>query len=91
MKNKINMEKLQIKLCTVNNIEHIYKIQNIVINNFKKVKKAFLTFKYESYLWIVNDPINDGKIYGTFLDGEMIAWGFFISFWQNARNKKSYS
>ena len=41
MKNKINMEKLQIKLCTVNNIEHIYKIQNIVINNFKKVKKAF--------------------------------------------------
>ena len=44
MKNKINMEKLQIKLCTVDNIEHIYKIQNIVINNFKKVKKAFFDF-----------------------------------------------
>lgn len=35
-----------------------------------------MPFKKETYLRILNDPINDGEIYGTFIDNKMIAWIF---------------
>ena len=66
-----------IKKCTIEDVDSIYNIQNIVIDNFKEEEKGyFLPFKKETYLRIVNDPINDGEIYGAFLDDKMIAWIF---------------
>ena len=66
-----------IRKCTVNDVDSIYDIQNIVIDNFKEEEKGyFLPFKKETYLRIVNDPINDGEIYGAFIDNKMIAWIF---------------
>ena len=74
---KINIEEVQIRLCDSNDVDDIYKIENIVIDNFKENEKGyFLPFKKETYLRIVNDPINDGEIYGAFLDNKMIAWIF---------------
>ena len=58
-------------------VDSIYNIQNIVIDNFKEEEKGyFLPFKKETYSRIVNDPINDGEIYGAFIDNKMIAWIF---------------
>lgn len=66
-----------IRKCTTNDVDSIYDIQNIVIDNFKKEEKGyFLPFKKETYLRILNDPINDGEIYGAFIDDKMIAWIF---------------
>ena len=66
-----------IKKCTIEDVDSIYNIQNIVIDNFKEQEKGyFLPFKKETYLRIVNDPINDGEIYGAFIDNKMIAWIF---------------
>ena len=90
MKNKINKDDLQIKLCTSNDVKDIYGIQNILIDNFKENEKGyFLPFKEESYLRIVNDPINDGEIYGAFLDNKMIAW-IFLSVSNRMKEIKSY-
>lgn len=41
MKNKINKDDLQIKLCTSSDVKDIYKIQNVVIDNFKENEKDF--------------------------------------------------
>ena len=58
-------------------VDEIYNIQNIIIENFEQEEKGyFLPFKKETYLRILNDPINDGEIYGTFIDNKMIAWIF---------------
>ena len=77
MKNIIEKNDLKIRLCTSEDVKDIYKIQNIVIDYFKENEKGyFLPFKEESYLRIVNDPINDGEIYGAFLKDKMIAWIF---------------
>ena len=75
---KLEIEKsIIIKKCTANDVDSIYDIQNIVIDNFKKEEKGyFLPFKKETYSRIVNDPINDGEIYGAFIDNKMIAWIF---------------
>ena len=90
MKNKINKDDLQIKLCTSSDVKDIYKIQNVVIDNFKEKDKGFfLPFKEESYLRIVNDPINDVEIYGAFLDNKMIAW-VFLSVSNRMKEIKSY-
>lgn len=87
---KINTKNIEIRLCTSNDVKAIYKIQNIVINNFKENEKGyFLPFKEESYLRIVNDPINDGEIYGAFLDSKMIAW-IFLSVSNRMKEIKSY-
>lgn len=76
---KINNKNIIIRLCASDDVKDIYEIQNIVIDNFKEKEKGyFLPFKEESYLRIVNDPINDGKIYGAFLDRKMIAWIFLL-------------
>ena len=77
MKNIIDKDDLEIKLCTSEDVKEIYKLQNIVIDYFKENEKGyFLPFKEESYLRIVNDPIHDGEIYGAFLKDKMIAWIF---------------
>ena len=68
-----------IKKCTIEDVDSIYNIQNIVIDNFKEQEKGyFLPFKKETYLRIVNDPINIGEIYGAFIDNKMIAWIFLL-------------
>lgn len=73
----MNSNKYDIRLCTSENVKDIYNIQNIVIENFRDEEKGyFLPFKEESYLRIVNDPINDGEIYGAFVDNKMVAWIF---------------
>lgn len=70
-------KKIIIKKCTTNDVNDIYNIQKIVIDNFKGEEKGyFLPFKKETYLRIVNDPINDGEIYGAFIDNKMVAWIF---------------
>lgn len=70
-------KKIKIRKCTANDVDSIYDIQNIVINNFKEEEKGyFLPFKKESYLRIVNNPMDDGEIYGAFLGNKMIAWIF---------------
>lgn len=90
MENKINKDDLRIKLCTSSDVKDIYKIQNVVIDNFKENEKGyFLPFKEESYLRIVNDPINDGEIYGAFLNNKMIAW-IFLSVSNRMKEIKSY-
>lgn len=74
---KIDIDKLEIRLCDSLDVDSIYNVQNRVIDYFKEEEKGyFLPFKKESYLRIVNDPINDGEIYGAFLDDKMIAWIF---------------
>ena len=87
---KINTENIQIRLCNSNDVDDIYKIENVVIDNFKENEKGyFLPFKKETYLRIVNDPINDGKIYGAFLNSKMIAW-IFLSVSNRMKQIKSY-
>ena len=67
MKNITNIEEIDIRLCTTDDVKDIFNLQNIVIENFKENEKGyFLPFKESSYLRIVNDPINDGEIYGAF-------------------------
>ena len=81
MKNIINIEEINIRLCTTGDVKDIFNLQNIVIENFKENEKGyFLPFKESSYLRIVNDPINDGEIYGAFLENKMIAWIFLSVF-----------
>lgn len=73
----ITNKNINIRTGTTSDVDSIYNIQNIVIDNFREEEKGyFLPFKKETYLRIVNDPINDGEIYGAFLDDKMIAWIF---------------
>ena len=73
----IRKPNIEIRKCTINDVDEIYNIQNIIIENFEQEEKGdFLPFKKETYLRILNDPINDGEIYGTFIDNKMIAWIF---------------
>lgn len=75
--NKLSNKNIKIRKCTTNDVDEIYNIQNIVIDNFKDEEKGyFLPFKKEWYLRIVNDPINDGEIYAAFIDDKMVAWIF---------------
>lgn len=74
---KINTNEVFIKLCTEKDVNSIYSIQQEVINHFKEHELGyFLPFKKESFQRIVNDPINDGEIYGAFYQDKMIAWIF---------------
>lgn len=87
---KIDKDKITIRLCTEKDVKDIYDIQNIVIDNFKEEEKGyFLSFKESSYLRIVNDPINDGEIYGAFYEDKMIAW-IFLSVSNRMQEIKSY-
>lgn len=89
-KNIININDLEIRLCTSEDVKDIYKLQNIVIDYFKENEKGyFLPFKEESYLRIVNDPIHDGEIYGAFLKDKMIAW-VFLSVSNRMKKLKSF-
>ena len=90
MKNIINIEEINIRLCTTGDVKDIFNLQNIVIENFKENEKGyFLPFKESSYLRIVNDPINDGEIYGAFLENKMIAW-IFLSVSNRMKEIRSY-
>ena len=74
---KINTNEVNIKLCTEKDVDSIYSIQQEVINYFKNYELGyFLPFKKESFKRIVNNPINDGEIYGAFYQDKMIAWIF---------------
>ena len=73
----ITINNLEIRKCTVQDVDEIYNIENIVINNFKEDEKGyFLPFEKEIYLRIVNNPVSDGEIYGAFIDNKMVAWIF---------------
>ena len=86
----MSLDKYSIRLCTSKDVKDIYDIQNIVIENFKTEEKGyFLPFKEESYMRIVNDPINDGEIYGAFLDDKMVAW-IFLSISNRMKEIKNY-
>lgn len=86
LKNIINIEEIDIKLCTTRDVKDIFNLQNIVIENFKENEKGyFLPFKESSYLRIVNDTINDG----AFLDNKMIAW-IFLSVSNRMKELRSY-
>ena len=86
----MHIDKFMIRLCNSDDVKDIYKIQNIVIDNFKDEEKGyFLPFKEESYMRIVNDPINDGEIYGAFLNNKMVAW-IFLSVSNRMKEIKSY-
>lgn len=88
--NKIDLNNLDIRICTSDDVEDIYSIQEIVINDFEENEKGyFLPFKKESYMRIVNDPINDGEIYGAFIDNKMVAW-IFLSISNRMKEIKSY-
>lgn len=87
---KVNKQDLEIRLCTSSDVGDIYRIQNIVIDAFLENEKGyFLPFKEESYLRIVNNPIDDGEIYGAFFEGQMIAW-VFLSVSNRMREISSY-
>ncbi len=87
---KINTKELKIRLCTSLDAKEIYDVQNKVIDYFKEEEKTFfLPFKESSYLRIVNDPINDGEIYGAFYEGKMIAW-IFLSVSNRMQELKKY-
>ncbi len=87
---KIDKDKITIRLCTEKDVKDIYDIQNKVIDHFKEEEKGyFLPFKESSYLRIVNDPINDGEIYGAFYEDKMIAW-IFLSVSNRMQEIKSY-
>lgn len=74
---KINTNEVTIKLCSEQDVDSIYSIQQEIINHFKDHELGyFLPFKKESFQRIVNDPINDGEIYGAFYQDKMIAWIF---------------
>lgn len=74
---KIDVDKVDIRICTSNDVKDIYNVQNIVINYFKDEEKGyFLPFEEKSYLRIVNNPQGDGEIYGAFYQNKMIAWIF---------------
>lgn len=89
-KNIININDLEIRLCTSEDVKDIYKLQNIVIDYFKENEKGyFLPFKEESYLRIVNNPIHNGEIYGAFLKDKMIAW-VFLSVSNRMKELKSF-
>lgn len=88
--NKIDSNNLDIRICNSDDVEDIYNIQEIVINSFEENEKGyFLPFKKESYMRIVNDPINDGEIYGAFVDNKMVAW-IFLSVSNRMKEIKSY-
>lgn len=77
-------------MCTSKDVKDIFNIQNIVIENFKDEEKGyFLPFKEESYMRIVNDPINDGEIYGAFLENKMVAW-IFLSVSDRMKEIRNY-
>ena len=87
---RIEEKNFEIRLCDSSLVDDIFKVQNIVINNFKEDEKGyFLPFKKESYLRIVNNPINDGEIYGAFLDNRMIGW-IFLTVSDRMQEIKSY-
>ncbi len=87
---KIDLNKLIIRTCDSNDVKDIYNIQEEVINCFKPTEKGyFLPFKEESYLRIVNNPINDGEIYGAFYNNKMIGW-IFLSVSNRMEQIKSF-
>ncbi len=74
---KIDLDKLQIRVCESDDVKDIYRIQEEVIGAFNEDEKGyFLPFAEKSYARIVNNPLKDGEIYGAFYDGKMIAWIF---------------
>lgn len=84
----IRKQNIKIRKCTINEIDEIYNIQNSVIYNFKEEEKGyFLPFKKETYLRILKNPIDDGEIYGAFIDDKMIAW-IFLSISDRMRELK---
>lgn len=49
LKNIINIEEIDIKLCTTRDVKDIFNLQNFVIENFKENEKGyFLPFKKSS-------------------------------------------
>lgn len=83
---KIDLNNIVIRTCNSNDVQDIYNIQEIVIDNFKTNEKGyFLPFKKETYLRIVNNP----EIYGAFYNNKMTAW-IFLSVSSRMQQIKSF-
>lgn len=89
-KSKIDLNNLIIRTCNSDDVNEIYNIQEIVIANLNEDEKGyFLPFTEEWYIRIVNNPQNDGEIYGAFYDNKMIAW-IFLSVSSRMQQIKSF-
>ncbi len=87
---KIDLHKLEIRICNSSDVKDIYNIQEEVINNFVTDEKGyFLPFTEEAYFRIVNNPLKDGEKYGAFYDNKMIAW-IFLSISDRMEQIKSF-
>lgn len=87
---KIDTNILEIRTCNSEDVEDIYNIQEVVIDNFKENEKGyFLPFTKECYLRIVNNSKNDGEIYWAFYNNKMIAW-IFLSVSSRMQQIKSF-
>ena len=90
MNKKIHIKDMEIRACNGEDVDSIYDIQNKVIDCFREEEKGyFLPFKKESYLRIVNNPVNDGYIYGVFINNKMIGW-IFLSVSDRMKEIASY-
>ena len=47
LKNIINIEEIDIKLCTTRDVKDIFNLQNIVIENFKENEKGYFLPLYK--------------------------------------------
>lgn len=87
---KIDLNNLRIRKCNIDDVKDIYDIQEKVINKFSENEKGyFLPFTEEWYLRIINNPENDGEIYGAFYEDKMIAW-IFLSVSTRMQQIKSF-
>lgn len=87
---KIDLNNLKIRKCNIGDVKDIYDIQEKVINKFNENEKGyFLPFTEEWYLRIINNPKNDGEIYGAFYEDKMIAW-IFLSVSTRMQQIKSF-
>ena len=75
MKKKINKANIKVELCSQEDVDEIFDIQNIVIENLKNNEKNFfLPFEKETYAKIIDDPIHSGEIYKAVYDKSMVGW-----------------
>lgn len=74
---KIDRNKVKIKLCNTSDVEELYNVQSIIVNEFdEKEKGYYLPFEKDILLRILSSPLTDGKIYAAFYEEKMMAWIF---------------
>lgn len=73
---QINKDDVVIRKCSVSDVDSIYQLQSIVVDNFRDEEKGYLLpFKYEEFVSFINNELS-GDIYGAFVDDLMVGWIF---------------